>query len=213
LHKRPISTLIYGGAIRWNRVFYAAGIWFFFTIIMEGINYALHPEAYEIVLKPVPFLIGVVVSLLLIPIQTSFEEICFRGWLMQGIGSLGAMRFIPLLITGILFGFMHFANPEVAHYGLLKMMFYYISFGTFLGLITVLSNGLELALGLHAANNLYGSIVMTFTSSALQTNTIFRSPDPDINLMIIVSTVAMVAVFFIFKNKFKFSAISSLVEV
>ncbi len=212
LHKRPISTLIYSGTIRWNRVFYAAGVWLGFTILMEVINYMQHPEGYELAIQPVPFLIGMVVSLIMIPIQTSFEEICFRGWLMQGIGSLKLIRLIPILITGILFGAMHFANPEIAHYGLAKMMFFYISFGIFLGMITVLSDGLELALGLHAANNLYGSIVMTFTSSALQTNTIFRSPDPDINLMILLSTGTMIIVFFIFKQKFNFWNINTLFE-
>lgn len=212
LHKRAFSTLIYSQAIRWNRVAYAAGLWFLTTILMELLNYAIHPEGYEWVFQPVPFGIGFVISIVMIPIQTSFEELCFRGWLMQGIGSLSVIRAVPLLITGALFGLMHLANPEVAHYGFAQMMVYYIGFGIFMGLITLLSDGLELSLGIHAANNFYGATMISFSSSALQTNTLFRSPDPDVTLMLVGSTVFMVGVYFILNKKFGFAPINSLLE-
>ncbi len=227
VHNRPLHTLIHGKyanmdgletivdapldkkeqskGIRWERFFYGAGVWLFFTIIMELINYSQHPEGYELVFQPTPFFVGLLVAITMIPLQTSFEELTIRGWLMQGINLMVRDKpWLSVIITSCIFGSLHFANPEVARYGLAKMMFYYISFGAFLAVITVLSDGLELALGIHTINNLYGSVAVTFTSSALQTNTIFRTPDPDINLMLLVSIPAMFACFFIFKNKFYF---------
>ncbi len=251
VHQRAISTLIHHDGMRWKQFFWGAGVWLLLTIFIELINYLLHPEGYEIVFQPLPFFIGLIIALLMIPLQTSFEELSIRGWLMQSIRVLrfavfspfillyfifsaeyvtaavvalvfAAIHFseidiklrtkpwFPILLTSCLFGSLHLANPEVAHYGIAKMMAYYISFALFLGTITVLSNGLELALGIHAINNLYGSLVITFGSSALQTNTILRSPDPDINLTLSLSTIAMIVCFLIFQNKFNFSAINNL---
>jgi membrane protease YdiL (CAAX protease family) len=49
----------------------------------------------------VPFLILVLIAVLLIPLQTSFEEYLFRGYWMQGLGILAKK---PLGPIGINFG-------------------------------------------------------------------------------------------------------------
>ena len=210
-HQRPFGTLInQSGAVRWERFWYSFGLWFGITAAMELVNYALHPADYSWVFQPVPFLITLAISLVLLPLQTSCEELIFRGWLMQGIGSLRVKRWIPLVITSFLFGSMHFANPEVTRYGLALMTVYYIGFGLLLGLITILDDGLDLALGLHFANNLYGAVMVSFTSSALQTNTLLRSPDPDMNIMLPIAIAGSVAAFLVLQKRFGFAPISVL---
>ena len=53
-------------------------------------GYLISPENYEINFKLKEFLILLIIAVCLIPIQTSVEEIVFRGYLMQGlaIGSI-----------------------------------------------------------------------------------------------------------------------------
>ncbi len=210
-HKRPFGSLInQSGAVRWERFWYSFVVWFGITAAMEVVNYALHPADYSWVFQPVPFLITLAISLVLLPLQTSCEELIFRGWLMQGIGSLRVKRWVSLAISSFLFGSMHFANPEVTHYGVALMAIYYIGFGLLLGLITILDDGLDLALGLHFANNLYGAVMVSFTSSALQTNTLFRSPDPDMTVMLPIAIAGGVVAFLILKKRFGFAPMSVL---
>ena len=59
-----------------------------------------------------PFLILSLIVIFLIPIQTSWEEYVFRGYLMQGIGGIIKNKWIPLLTTSLLFGFLHYWNPR-----------------------------------------------------------------------------------------------------
>ena len=105
--------------------------------------------------------------------QTSFEEYLFRGHMMQGIVLFFISILIPLIITSVLFGLMHIANPEVGKIGYI-IMIYYIGTGFFLGIMTLMDEGLELALGFHAANNLVGALLLTADWTAFQTNSILK---------------------------------------
>ena len=69
-------------------------------------------------------------------------------------------KFTPLIITSLIFGLLHLANPEVEKLGYL-ILFFYIGTGLFLGIITLMDEGMELALGFHAGNNLIGIILVT----------------------------------------------------
>ena len=118
-------------------------------------------------------LILVVMAVILVPLQTSFEEYMFRGHLMQGLGIMAKNRWVPLISTSILFGIMHAANPEVGKLGY-GIMVFYIGTGFFLGILTLMDEGLELALGFHAANNLTAALLVTADWTAFQTNSIYK---------------------------------------
>jgi membrane protease YdiL (CAAX protease family) len=135
--------------------------------------YFISPENFTINFNPVDFFIFLFLAIILIPLQTSFEEFLFRGYLMQGIGVVTKSRLIPLIITSVLFGVMHIANPEVGKLGMI-IMIYYIGTGFFLGIITLMDEGLELALGFHAANNLIGALLVTADWTAFQTDSILK---------------------------------------
>ena len=68
---------------------------------------------------------------------------------------------------------MHSANPEVAEMGFITMIFY-IGTGLLLGIMTLMDEGLELALGFHFGSNLLAALLITSEWSALQTDAIFR---------------------------------------
>jgi hypothetical protein len=105
--------------------------------------------------------------------QTSFEEYLFRGHMMQGLGILAKNRWVPLVVTSTLFGLMHIANPEVEKLGH-GVLVYYIGTGFFLGILTLMDEGLELALGFHAANNLITALLVTADWTAFQTNSVYK---------------------------------------
>jgi hypothetical protein len=126
-----------------------------------------------LIFNPSKFFGFLILALLLIPIQTSFEEYLFRGYMMQGLGLATMNKIYPLLITSFLFGIMHISNPEVEKMGYFVLI-YYIGTGLFLGIITLMDQGIELALGFHAANNLIGALLLTADWSAFQTHSIFK---------------------------------------
>lgn len=159
--------------VDWRRVLFAFLLWGGITALMIGADIVMSPEDYVFNFKPIPFLILMVMAVILVPLQTSFEEYMFRGHLMQGLGIMARNRWVPLISTSILFGIMHAANPEVGKLGY-GIMVFYIGTGFFLGILTLMDEGLELALGFHAANNLTAALLVTADWTAFQTNSIYK---------------------------------------
>ena len=174
VHEQTITSLTTSRKkVDWGRIFFAFFLWGLLTIAITGIDIALSPEDYVFNFRPVPFLILLIIGVLLIPLQTSFEEYMFRGYMMQGIGLALKNRWMPLIITSVIFGAMHLGNPEVGKLGY-GIMVYYMGTGLFLGILTLMDEGLELALGFHAANNLVGALLVTADWTAFQTDSIYR---------------------------------------
>ncbi len=180
IHLRPFRTLITPyKAIRWNRVVIGFGVYFLLTLGIEGLFYFLDSDNYVFRFHPLNFIVLLLVSIFLLPFQTSFEEIFFRGYLMQGIGLLFGRTWPALLITSLLFALMHSWNPEVEKFGFWVMFPYYFGFGLLLGFITLKDKSLEIALGVHAANNMFSSLFITFQGSALETDALFLQKQMD----------------------------------
>lgn len=174
IHHQSLTSLTTSRKkIDWKRVWFAFLLWGGITIFFVLLEYYLNPETLQLNFHPNKFLGLLLISILLIPIQTSFEEYLFRGYLMQGIGGAFKSRILPLIATSVIFGLMHIANPEVEKLGMIIMV-YYIGTGLFLGIITLMDEGLELALGFHAGNNLVGALLLTADWTAFQTNSIFK---------------------------------------
>jgi hypothetical protein len=93
---------------------------------------------------------------------------------MQGLGVMVRNKWFPLIVTSVIFGSLHFFNPEVDKIGNV-LMFYYIGTGLFLGIITLMDEGMELALGYHAGNNLVMALLVTSDWTAFQTYSIFKN--------------------------------------
>ena len=173
-----LKLTTYREKVDWNRVFFAFSLWGIFTSLMLFVDYSIiSPENYEWNFKLKPFLILSLIAILLLPLQTSAEEYLFRGYLMQGIGAIFKYKWIALFITSIGFGLLHYSNPEVQRFGDIVMI-YYIGTGLFLGIVTLMDEGLELALGFHAANNLFTALLVSADWTALQTHSILKDVSP-----------------------------------
>ncbi|NRR92631.1 CPBP family intramembrane metalloprotease [Winogradskyella undariae] len=175
LHKQSFLNLTTARPkIDWKRFWFVFIIWGVFSIGTTFISYYLAPEDYIFSLNLKPFIILCVIVILFIPLQTSFEEYLLRGYLMQGFGVILKNRWAPLLITSVIFGLLHGLNPEVDKLGPIMMVFY-IGTGLLLGIMTLMDDGLELALGFHAANNIFTALLVTSDWSALQTDALLTS--------------------------------------
>ena len=131
------------------------------------------------------------ITIVLMPIQTTTEELVFRGYLMQGFYNLAQNKWFPLLMTSIIFGTMHIFNPEVEKMGYLILV-YYIGTGLFLGIITLMDEGTELALGFHAANNMVASLLVTSDFTVFQTPSIFKGiSEPSINFEVFIPVLIL----------------------
>jgi membrane protease YdiL (CAAX protease family) len=170
----------------WSRVVIAFGLWAFITILFIFLDIYLAPENYEYNFKLEPFIFLAIIAIFMIPLQTSMEEYFIRGYLMQGLGVAVKNRWFPLVFTSLLFGLMHIFNPEVEKIGY-GILVYYIGTGFFLGIITLMDDGLELALGFHAANNLTAALLVTADWTAFQTNSVYRDvSDPTLGWDILI---------------------------
>jgi len=213
LHKRPFKTLITPFEnIRWNRIFFSFGIWFGMSVIIEVVSYFMDPSSYIFRFNGLSFFVLVIVAFLLLPIQTSAEELVFRGYMLQGIGLLTKTRWIPILITSLLFGLIHIFNPEIKEFGVGVMMSYYMSVGLFLGIITVMDDGLELALGIHAATNIFGAVFTTYEGSALKTDALLISTQVNPPLMLVAVIIVSTIFYLICHKKYNWPPISKIFD-
>lgn len=196
LHQQPIiEATTTRKKIDWGRFFFGFSIVAVFTIVATLIDYNLRPEDFVWNFKPVPFAILAVIAIVMVPLQTSFEEYLFRGYLMQGLGVLSRNRWFPLIATSVLFGSLHFWNPEVEKLGSIIMV-YYIGTGLLLGIMTLMDEGMELSLGFHAGNNLVGALLVTADWTAFQGNSILRDiSDPEAGVDIILPVVIVYPIF------------------
>ena len=207
LHNQTFKSIITGRKkIDWKRVLFSFCIWSVFTIVSTLVSYYLSPADFEINFQLVPFLILLAIATLLIPIQTTVEELVFRGYLMQGFANLSRNKWLPLLATSVIFGLLHLSNPEVSKLGNIIMV-YYIGTGLLLAVMTLMDDGMELALGFHAANNLVGALLVTSDWSAFQTYSIFKDvSEPEAGFDIIFPVIVIYPlILIIFGYKYKWS--------
>jgi membrane protease YdiL (CAAX protease family) len=173
IHKRTVTSLVTSRKkIDWKRFLFGFLSWGILVLVLSVIGIYLAPENYTFNFNAKPFFILVAISIVFIPLQTSLEELLFRGYFMQGLGTLAKNKWVPLVITSVCFGLLHGANPEVQKLGSILMVFY-IGTGFFYGITTLMDEGTELALGLHAANNMIAAFLVTTDWMVFQTDALF----------------------------------------
>ena len=177
--KRPwLSVITARKSFDWNRFGFASFVLggivlisFVFTLYSnKQLQWNFNPSAFY------PLLI---IALIMVPLQTAAEEVVMRGFIFQVIGSSGAKGWHAVAVTGVVFGLLHAANPEVQVLGP-WVISYYIITGLFLGLIVLMDDGLELAIGYHMVNNLFATLIVTNNWQAFRTDALFIDLSPPV---------------------------------
>lgn len=180
IHYRPFTTLITTKSkIQWSRFW--IGFFVYGSLVSLGtlIDYFISPETYSITFDASKFWIALPLILIMTPIQTTTEELVFRGYVIQSFGLKIKNGIILSVISGVLFTLPHLMNPEIyasnklGAFSTICTILNYFVVGAVLALITIKTNSLEIAMGAHAVNNIICFLLVSFPDSALPTNTVF----------------------------------------
>jgi uncharacterized protein len=201
IHQRnPTSMVRADGIIKWNKIFTGFLVWLVINCLFSGISYILNPQDYIFSFTK-DWFISLPLAFVLTPIQTSFEELLIRGYFMQGMALVIHKRVMIVIVNGMIFMLPHLGNPELARGGILAI--YYFVIGAFLAALAIRDNGLELPLGIHAANNLF-LLVVNPKDSALPIPSIWQLQNcPDPMISVVTSLVSCTIVYYIFFGKSK----------
>jgi membrane protease YdiL (CAAX protease family) len=198
IHERPLRTLITPAPrFAWGRFLQGFLVWLLISGVVAGLEGVLHPGRYKLTFDLRQYLPFVFLAILLVPIQTSAEELFFRGYLLQGFGLRVRNIWLLSLISGLLFGLPHLLNPEAKiNYGIMGL--FYVFIGAVLAFVTLRDGRMELALGLHAANNLFSALLVNYVVTVMPTPAVFTVQKLDVVFGALVPMVGLVVFVLLF---------------
>jgi len=196
IHGRSVLSLVtWRSSVNWRRVGVGFIAWALLLGVGTLVEYLVSPETFTVTFDASIFIPFALLAIIITPLQTTAEELFFRGYLVQA-GSLISRKWIFLSIwSGVLFALPHFTNPEVAaNTGVVLLTFFVL--GAFLTWISLKDGTIELAIGIHAANNLMAGLLVTFPESVLPTPAILTTThfDPVFSL---IAEVLFCALFYL----------------
>lgn len=204
VHKGSLKKLISERKkIDWRRIIFGFTLWGGMCIAMTICNFIAKGDMFEWNFNANEFLKLILICSLLLPFQTSFEEIVFRGYFMQAMGCIVKNKWLIVITIAVFFGIMHRLNPEVSKYGL-AFLCVYVVYGILYGLIVACDGGIELTLGMHFANNFFSAILVTSSFAVFQIPSILRQTKvEDFTMLSLAKEIAIQAVvFFILYKKY-----------
>ena len=190
IHRRSLRSLITPEVrIDWARIARAAAVWVVLSAAVAILEHLLYPERYYLSFNRERFFVYFVLVLVLTPLQCFVEELVFRGYLMQALGLLTRRALAIAVVSSIAFTIPHLLNPEVLEHGAAIMAANYFTIGMLLATVTLRDGRLELAIGLHAVNNVFLALVANYEGSVLATESVFtaRELDPVYSLVTLIA--------------------------
>lgn len=198
LHHRPLMSLVNPDRrFAWPRIAQGAAAWSGIAVVTIIVEHLLYPDRYYLSFDPERFFLFAAVALVVTPIQSTTEELVFRGYLMQSLSLLLRRPAVIAPASALIFTLPHLMNPEVQH-GALLIAASYFAIGLLLAVITLRDGRLELAIGVHAANNLMLALVANYEGSVLTGNSIFTARELDPVYSLISLTAGAVLFYWIF---------------
>ena len=180
IHRRPVLTLITPDpCIAWARIARAAAVWAAVSAASAVVEHLLYPERYYLSFESQRFFPFALLVIVVTPIQGATEELLFRGYLMQGLARLTRKPVAIAIVSSAIFTLPHLMNPEVRQYGIALMAANYFAIGMVLATVALRDGRLELAIGLHAVNNVFLALIANYEGSALPSAPVFTGTELD----------------------------------
>lgn len=201
-HVRPIrSVLTSRPRIDLTRIGFAALVW---VIVAGGLVFLVIPtELIRYQFSPADVLPLFLIAILFMPLQVAAEEVLFRGYLMQSIARAFARPIWPIVITSLAFAAVHMSNPEFQN-GFLRVAPIYLGLSLFFGVLCVLDDGLELAIGAHLGNNLFTALILSASDGAMNTASIFQTEVAQVVSHLWTLLLAVPIVLFVLHVRYRF---------
>lgn len=208
IHHRTILSLhTIAHSFRWTRTLQAMGITFIVYGIFTAISHLSGFSPLAFVFDPSRFFAFALVSLLFIPLQSATEEILIRGYMNQGLVSVLKNKWVAFTLSSLAFMSLHLANPEASSAAsespgifILTMSSYFL-FGFLLSVMVDFEGGLEAAIGVHAANNLFAAIFVNYENSVLPTPSMFLAKMNTVVDVPIAMCVLALVTYLIYKTR------------
>lgn len=177
VHRRSLLSLVTTKRFRWQLLWQATFVWLLVLIISAIFESLVYRGRYVWSLDVGRWLVMTPLVLLLIPIQSSGEELFFRAYLLQSCGRLTRRRFLLSIISGFAFMLPHLVNPEMHHAlgGTFVMAANYFLFGAAIAWLSLRDGGIERAIGVHVINNIYAASFVGYAHSVLSTPTLMNA--------------------------------------
>lgn len=176
LLKLPVRTLFTGSQRSFSREVRIGALAMTTLALLTGVpDFFLNNEDYEFTFEPRKFFPYLIVAATLIPLQTTAEEVFFRGWIQQRLERPNRSIWFVSMAGGILFALPHLGNPEVNGELFLAILGYGAT-GFMLAWVTMRDRSIGVAVGAHAANNILAGVVATSADSALPAASIWTTP-------------------------------------
>lgn len=196
VHRRSFRSLVTGkSTVSWQRMGMGFVVWAALLGIGTLVEFLVSPGTFTVTFDVRVFIPFAILAILITPLQTTAEELFFRGYLVQSGSLISRNRLFLSIWSGVLFALPHITNPEVAsNFGVVLLTYFVL--GAFLAWISLQDGTIELAIGVHAANNLMAGLLVTFPESVLPTPAILTTThfDPVFSL---VSELIMCALFYL----------------
>ncbi len=204
IHERtPLSVLTSYSSFRWKNFFWGARLWLMllasYTLFISFIGIQENKIQFNLLY----FFTLALYLLALIPLQIAFQEVFFRGYLMQGFSQIIKFKWLTLLVTALISGAIQITNLEQHVIEPFNTLPQYIWYGIFFGIITLMDEGLEMALGVHAINTIYFSLFFIEDSSEVHMSALFQITrlNPKLNIVALISMSLLFL--YITRQKFK----------
>jgi hypothetical protein len=176
IHQRHPRTLITARErISWRRVGHGFVAWFVPLCLVAGLGqYLFYPNTFSFNFDLATFALFVPIALLFTAIQTTTEELFFRGYIVQGASLVWSNRIFLALVPAVIFALSHLLNPEASAGGWLTVFFnYFLVPGLLWTVVSLIDGTTELAIGVHFANNIGGVLLFNITGGALPSPALF----------------------------------------
>ena len=203
IHKRPVLSVFTGrDHLDWMRICSSFFIVFFLLTIISALQVYFSDDIIWS-FEWNTFFPLLLIACLMIPIQTTIEELLFRGYLLQGLKRRLGSNIQAVVLSGLFFGVIHMGNPEIEAIGV-HVLSHYVLLGLFLGLLTLFDNGLELSMGFHAANNIFAALMISSDWQVFQTEALFVDyAAPEFTFSMFGTTLLfLIALIFLFKRMY-----------
>lgn len=213
-HQRPILSIFSAAThFRWQRFFSFGALLVVLFFLFALAEVLLLGQIKELTwnFNAENFFPLLLVALLMVPLQAAAEELIFRVYALQGLYLRTKSAWASILISALLFAFMHISNPEISVMGY-GLLFYYLMAGIFLALISVQDDGLELALAFHIFNNLFGVLVVSSSWQVFHTEALFLDQRPPGSLLLHLGSGLFIfaGLYFVLAKKFNWKPLRTL---
>ncbi len=176
IHRRHPRTLITARErIRWSRIGQGFVAWFVPFCLIGGLGqYLFYPDTFSFNSDLATLALFVPIALVFTAIQTTTEELFFRGYIVQGASLIWSNRVFLSIVSAVIFTLPHLLNPEAIAGGWLTVFSnYFLVPGLLWTVVSLIDGTTELAIGVHFANNIGGILLFNITGSAVTTPALF----------------------------------------